>query len=279
MITMLEISGRAIGNSLFSYATLFGVGKKLNLDIRIPKGETHVHTPTGQKIWQLKDIFDIKTPYITQEEIDNIKHTYIEKRKEFNPEIFTEVKNNTDLVGFFQSEMYFKEFERELREQLTFYPYWVEQAKFKFSEMGLKPEKCIALHVRRGDYERLQEFHPVLSLDYYKEGLDYIYNKVGNDFDICVFSDDIDWCKKNIKWDRCHFVENIEDKREILDFVMISLCSNAIIANSTYSLWATWLGNEKQDKIIIAPKLWFGIGYSYGGTNIPFKECVRIDCN
>ncbi len=269
MITCLEINTRAIGNALFEYATLFGVGQKLNLNIRLPQGKDHTHAPTGQKIWQLKDIFDIKTPYISQEEIDAINSTYVEKRKEYNPEIFSEVKDNTNLIGFFQNERYFEDCEDELRKQLVFKKDVVYEAFDRFRDLNINPDKSIAIHVRRNDYVRLQDCHPVLPLEYYKAALDYIKlellkkNRNPEEYKLLLFSDDIKSCRNDFDSDSFTFVQNEGDTANIIDLAMYSLCNAYVIANSSYSWWGAWLGNALWEKTVVAPALWFGKNYGF----------------
>ena len=43
----------------------------------------------------------------------------------------------------------------------------------------------------------------------------------------------------------------------------MSLCDHAIIPNSTFGWWGAWLGDEKPDRIVIAPEKWFAVGLNY----------------
>ena len=73
-----------------------------------------------------------------------------------------------------------------------------------------------------------------------------------------VFSDDIEWCKlnfnkKNTGIDNYLFIERQSSEE---DLILMSLCANNIICNSTFSWWAAWL-NKNLDKKVIAPREWF----------------------
>lgn len=270
MLTCTDMSIRAIGNALYQYATLFGIGKKLGLEIRIPDGNNHVHTLTGQHIIQLKEIFNITTPFLSEEERSAIQYEYIEKRIgtvpsfEANSNSINEIKDNTNLIGFYNSERYFREYKEELLKELIFLPKWIDAAHNEFNNLNLNPNQCIFIHRRLGDYERLQQYHPILPYDYYLMAVNYIATKCDiSKYKLLFFSDDIQKCKAEFNNNSIYFIDNSKYKKyaHIIDICMMSMCSKAVIANSTFSLWGAYLGNQKD--IVVFPSLWLGPAYEY----------------
>jgi len=87
---------------------------------------------------------------------------------------------------------------------------------------------------------------------------------------LLIFSDDIEWCKKNITWESTAFHEG----NELEDFSAMARCKHNIIANSSYSWWAAYV-NENPKKIVIAPKKWFTDPSYEQFIGFP-KEWIRI---
>ena len=85
-------------------------------------------------------------------------------------------------------------------------------------------------------------------------------------------SDDINWCKENLKGDNIIF---IEDEPDYVDLWLMSLCEHNIITNSSFSWWGSWL-NKYQDKIVIAPKVWFGANKNLNPKDIYCEEWILI---
>ncbi|MEJ7587422.1 MAG: alpha-1,2-fucosyltransferase [Ferruginibacter sp.] len=121
----------------------------------------------------------------------------------------------------------------------------------------IRQTTSVSLHVRRGDYItnlRTNKFNGVCSPGYYYKAIAYIRQAVNEKLKIFIFSDDIEWCKKNMAAvnDDHIFVNKGKDAS---DLYLMSICRHNIIANSTFSWWAAWL-NTNQQKIVVAPKRW-----------------------
>jgi len=137
-----------------------------------------------------------------------------------------------------------------------FFGYWQSEKYF------------IDLHIRRTDYLTSNGYHPVQTIEYYKNAL----NLIGDYDNLFIFSDDIDWCKSNLNFKNMIFREN---NSEIEDLFLMSYCKNNIIANSTFSWWAAWL-NDNKDKKVIAPAKWFGNEANLNEENIIPASWIKI---
>ena len=154
--------------------------------------------------------------------------------------------DHVDIRGYFQTEKYFKHIEGEIREDFTFKDEILDPCKAMISGV----DNPIALHVRRTDYVTNSANHPPCTLEYYEEALKHF----GADRNVIVFSDDPAWCneQKLFAGERFLISEN-EDNR--VDLCLMTLCSDFIIANSSFSWWGAWLANRGK---VIAPTRWFG---------------------
>ena len=102
----------------------------------------------------------------------------------------------------------------------------------------------VAIHVRRGDYVNNSFYVDLCNTNYYKEAMGEFKGQVFK-----VFSDDIEWCKRQEIFKGCTFSDN---QTELADLNEMMSCCGIIMANSTFSWWAAYLSNAK----VIAPKAW-----------------------
>ncbi len=115
----------------------------------------------------------------------------------------------------------------------------------------------------------MPEFHPSQDISFYKESVSLMVKNTH----FLVFSDDVEWCVNNFDFiEKKTFIRNEKDYE---DLYLMSMCNNNIIANSTFSWWGAWL-NKNQDKIVIAPKTWFGSNYSHLGTKDLYCDGWKI---
>lgn len=155
---------------------------------------------------------------------------------------------STDLKGHFQSESYFSHCIDEVRWYMT------------MTNEPPQNDYC-AIHFRAGDYGDVptpqhpdgNSFHPRMDMRYYEPAMAHF----GSSQNFLVFSDDIPRAKEIFGGK----VEYSEGRNYFDDFRLLKKCSHFIIANSSFSAFAAVLG-EAGDKQVIAPRPWFGGGYS-----------------
>ena len=166
------------------------------------------------------------------------------------------------LDGYWQGEKYFKDIADQIRNELKPTDDFIEVNKH------VSNEDSLSIHVRRTDYLSIQDYHPVQTLEYYKSAIDSL-NHSGP---IYVFSDDIQWCKDNFKFEKMIFINN-EDP--IVDMWLMSMCRKNIAANSTFSWWAAWL-NSNSNKQVVCPKNWFGPRAPYSDKDILDNDWIKL---
>tara|TARA_B100001057_G_scaffold500029_1_gene613081 strand:+ start:28700 stop:29566 length:867 start_codon:yes stop_codon:yes gene_type:complete len=118
-----------------------------------------------------------------------------------------------------------------------------------------KPVKgSTALHIRRTDYVEMDED---LSINFYKEAILYCKKNVNN-FRYSIFTDDIEWVKSQSIFNDTEKIYSQEDNidKTVQHFSEMIKFENFIVGNSTYSLMAAIIRDNKFSKIIIADP-WF----------------------
>jgi hypothetical protein len=157
------------------------------------------------------------------------------------------------LVGFFQSEKYFKHIADQIRQDFVFYDR-IQNISQHYLNTIFSSSNVIALHIRRCDYLTDSGFHN-LSLDYYYDALSLL-----PDLPVIVLSDDSNWCQEQFKNKR--FIIS-HSQNSFIDLCLMSLCDYHIIANSSFSWWGSWLSQSKKT---IAPQKWFSGAYANWNT-------------
>ena len=177
------------------------------------------------------------------------------------------LRDNLILVGDFQSEKFFLNCVNDIKNLFYFDENRSKEISNYLSEI-IKTPKITSVHVRRGDYLTKPNYHPVCSVEYYLKSMEIVND--GNTEFIFV-SDDIDWCKNNFKGDNIHYSSFTN---EIDDLLLLMLCDNHIMSNSSFSWWGTYLSDKKG--VNIAPKTWFGELGPQDTNDIYLEEWIVI---
>lgn len=251
----VKIQG-GLGNQMFQYA--FGLSlQKKHCKIKVYFDDTAYRTNKARK-YELHN-FGITLPRYQRtnfEKLFGLKLRLIqEKEDSFYDESLYSYKNNDFYVGWFQSYKYFENYRPEILQ--TFQPAFPLNEENAAMLNRIKSVNAVCLHVRRTDYLSPEELkiRGICNLDYYSRAIEYIKTNTVNPV-FFVFSDDISWCKSNIKTGTdCIFVDINDSDHGFLDLLLMKNCRHNIIANSSFSWWGAWL-NENKDKTVIAPKIW-----------------------
>ncbi len=172
-------------------------------------------------------------------------------------------KRHYYLDGYWQSPLYFKEYENELRNVFVFNNQLLKTSSSLQERMVATESVCV--HIRRGDFIS-SNFHVVCSPHYYLQAMDYMrQQRVRPHF--FLFTDDFAWCKAI--FGHLYDVEIVDESHNGIKYgnklQLMTMCRHFILANSTYSWWAHWLANNPSAKVV-APKRW------YADSNIDVSE-------
>jgi hypothetical protein len=164
---------------------------------------------------------------------------------------------NLHLEGFWQSERYFADLRETLLTELTLPAPTQPEARRMWARMNEEISVCV--HIRRGDYvstKHGQTHWVTCGLEYYAAAMAYLGERVAG-AKYYFFSDDPVWVQANFTpaTNRV-FVTSPTARSDIEDFSLMMNCRHFIIANSTFSWWAAWLGKQP-DKLVIAPRNWY----------------------
>lgn len=193
-------------------------------------------------------------------------YRFLNKNIRFNKSYIIEKKNeyfeipmNSDrlyLDGYWQSEKYFMSIREEIRKCFNL-SHLEKDKDIMFYLEQVRTNESASIHIRRGDYvtnSKANSHHGVCGLTYYERAIEKIIKLTSESLTFFIFSDDIEWCKKNLPIKYNHVY--VSTSKDYYDLYLMSKCSHNIIANSSFSWWAAWLNSSAQKKVI-APEKWF----------------------
>ena len=289
-----------LGNQMFQYAAGIDAAKKNNTELFLDTTFLNDRFPRKQFTYRNfdLDIFTLTPHFTTLSKISSVIPVsglwlgldllFMKAR-----EIFGEakiIKENESLIlnnkpfqkksifiwGRCQSEKYFTDAIVDVRHAFSF----KKELSGKASELAkqIKSSNSVSLHVRRSDYvnfEKNKKSFGETDLSYYKRAIEYIAERVEKPH-FFVFSDDIAWCKENLKmqFPVIYVSDSSAGPKNAFHLELMSICKHNIIANSSFSWWGAWLNNNS-DKIVVAPKRWYA-GQDQKVTDIASQTWIKM---
>ena len=271
-----------LGNQMFQYAALRGIAAKHNYDWIVPEPETYRTANYG--------LFDCFKMTGAQGHFGTVPHrfpTVNETTFAFDQEQFENFPDYSNVDGYRQTEKYFKHIEHEIQKDFAFRPEIMKPCRQFMKQFS--GGRVVFLHIRRGDNVGRPDFYPFPKPDHYQRILDKHFPNEA----VLVVSDDPQWCHEQPFFDDDRFF--ISDTAEYyehecmegdgtykkslvpyVDLCLMSLCTDAIIANSSLSWWGAWLQKNKDHKVI-APSPWFGDKLSFNDTSDLLPESWTVE--
>lgn len=209
----------------------------------------------------------------------------IVREKSFNYEKLpdkTSMAQNIILDGYFQSPYYFEEHYDKIYNLLR-----IDDLKKKVTQKyNYNYKDFISLHFRLGDFKVLQDKHPIMPVEYYKNSIQLLLKKIKPKQVIkilyfCEQQDNEDVNKTiallSDQFTNCAFIKANDQIPDWEQLLMMSSCGHNIIANSTFSWWGAFL-NSNPDKIVCYPETWFGPKLLHDTLDLFPEEWIKVRC-
>lgn len=243
MTCYVQLSG-GLGNQLFEIAAGYAHCARTNKTLKLSR-------TTNCKRGTYWDTFTHKcAPYISDPPVGPINRW---RERHFHHAPIH--PNATAISGYFQSSKYFADVSSQIHALFEPTQTIKEAVQSKYANL-LTPnmkERVIVLHIRRGDYVALPQYHCILTPDYYRRVVAKARDRIP-DSHLLVFSDDLPWCRTlDFLTDGVTFVDEPSD---FLSLHLMSQFRYYILSNSSFSWWAAWLGESATT--VWAPNRWFG---------------------
>ncbi len=255
-LLIVRVKG-GLGNQLFQYAAARALSLRTGRSLKIDAQTGFRRDPFRRKV--RLDQFSIVASMATEEDIRrarlaslftwparrSVEGAYVRKTGRTHvPGLFAGVHNWSYLEGYWQSERYFETYSDLVRRELVVRPEIVRNIN---PGIGEAAARAVAVHIRRIEYPSL------CSLEYYRSAYELISAKIPG-AQWYAFGDDHEWIREVLsKVVPCTPLSCEGPDAELQEFWLMSRCRHFVIANSTYSWWAAWLG-EKPEAIVVAPR-------------------------
>lgn len=251
-----------LGNQLFQIITCVSYGLTHCKKIIIPYYDNTPGITQRDSYWNnLLKPFIIFTNKNENNTIPNKMVTY--KEVEFAYNVIPMYDSSVYFSGYFQSYRYFDDNIDKILQMLRFDNQKNEIYQENIGLFTGSINDTCAIHFRLGDYVQLQDYHPLLNVNYYINALSKLceINNVSRVLYFCQERDN-EIVEQHINtiqkiFNHIEFVKVSDDICDWKQMIIMTLCNHHIIANSTFSWWGAYLSCSIKKKVYY-PSTWFG---------------------
>lgn len=265
-LVVIQLSG-GMGNQMFQYALylqLKVLGKNVKIDditeyegrnarpIRLSVFDANYEVPTETQMKCLTDSYLDLASKIRRKLTGRKTAEYMEKSQLFDSKVLE--MDRAYLVGWWQSEKYFKDIKEDVRKAFTFKHIELSE-KMQTYQNAMKNTNSVSVHIRRGDYLQVDEVYGgICTEEYYEKAMEQMQKEILN-CQFFIFTNDIPWVKEHMSGENVTVVEGNDEDAGYIDMYLMTCCKHYILANSSFSWWGCYL-NPSKEKKVIAPKIW-----------------------
>lgn len=276
---IIQLAG-GLGNQMFQYALylqLKSLGKTVKIDdvsgfvqdaqrepALAPFGVSYERA-TAKELEHMLDSSMLPWNRVRRKLCGRKKKSYFEADKRYKPEIME--WDDIYLEGYWQTEKYFGAVSEEVRAAydtdrlLQAIRQDAGQRSLEDWLARITTTDSVSVHIRRGDYlfpENQQLFGGICTETYYRDAMAQM-KRARPDCRFYLFTNDKEWAAEWIAvgFDTGEDIEIIDLSwhSDYAEFVLMSKCRHHILANSSFSWWASYL-NKNPDKTVLAPRRW-----------------------
>lgn len=203
------------------------------------------------KCKRIQDIDELMEYQCSMQNVLNEEGLYWLRNGKFSPGLAK--TKNVFISGHFESNEFYIGMEKQLRKDFSPKRPILESNQ-KLMDVIQKTES-VCISIRRGDFlsEDNKKTYYICDQKYIDKAVEVIKEKVKNPT-LIFFSDDVEWIKKNCKYEGSVYFEAAGNP--VWEKIrLMSACKHFIISNSTFSWWVQYL-SENPKKIVISPSRW-----------------------
>lgn len=287
-----------LGNQLFQIFTTIAFSLKLSEGFFFQNkhqltNDTDIQNGATIRYTYWETLLSTLKPFVKDlDKLPKLELYIKEQQFNYDPSILTNLLNSDKhlvkmLVGYFQSSKYFDNYRDQIIRLLKIpNKQLVTKA---IHETNINFDNTISIHFRLGDYKKLPNIYPILTVEYYIKSINYVINQTPTNKKTAPNKTILYFCENTDHDDVLQIIHKLQHIFTELIFeradnmlsdweqmLLMSLCYDNIIANSTFSWWAAYL-NPNPCKTVCYPSEWFQSKTGNNTTDLCPEDWSVID--